>query len=114
MESAGTAYFGYAVPTIRLEEWFVGSRPRWREHEPTHDPARSVSGNGAWAGGHTWWDELYRALAHLRISNPSRVWTQLILVFSQVEVRLFVINRPKSAIAAAVGLRQGHMLEHMF
>ncbi|GHM71576.1 hypothetical protein MCC00300_18680 [Bifidobacterium longum subsp. longum] len=53
MESAGTAYFGYAVPTIRLEEWFVGSRPRWREHEPTHDPARSVSGNGAWAGGHT-------------------------------------------------------------
>lgn len=59
----------------------------------------------------------YRALAHLRISNPSRVWTQLILVFivfSQVEVRLFVINRPKSAIAAAVGLRQGHMLEHMF
>ena len=24
MESAGTAYFGYAVPTIRLEEWFVG------------------------------------------------------------------------------------------
>lgn len=56
----------------------------------------------------------YQALAHLRISNPSRVWTQLILVFSQVEVRLFVINRPKSAIAAAVGLRQGHMLEHMF
>lgn len=113
MESAGTAYFGYAVPTIRLEEWFVGSRPRWREHEPTHDPARSVSGNGAWAGvilgGMS-----YRALAHLRISNPSRVWTQLILVFSQVEVRLFVINRPKSAIAAAVGLRQGHMLEHMF
>lgn len=50
MESAGTAYFGYAVPTIRLEEWFVGSRPRWREHEPTHDPARSASGNGAWAG----------------------------------------------------------------
>lgn len=31
-------------------------------------------------------------------------------MFSQVEVRLLVINRPKSAIAAAVGLRQGHMV----
>ncbi len=113
MESAGTAYFGYAVPTIRLEEWFVGSRPRWRSMSRLtirlgQSPATG-RGPGVILGGMS-----YRALAHLRISNPSRVWTQLILVFSQVEVRLFVINRPKSAIAAAVGLRQGHMLEHMF